>query len=160
VDVGDFRLIDWKVLQEFRNMRERARFVRGMISWLGYKQGEVRYVRQERHAGETKYPFRRMLAFGLDGIMSFSHVPLKLATGLGLASAGLSFFFVVYGLIQKLFYPETVIPGWSSLFSAILFLGGVQLICVGVLGEYVGRIYEETKQRPLYVIEEEVNFEP
>lgn len=159
VDTGDFRLVDRRVLDQFNTMRERARFVRGMVSWVGFRQGEVRYVRHERLAGETKYPFRKMLTFAIDGLLSFSQVPLKMASTLGLISSGVSFVFIVYGLIQKYFFPEHVIPGWSSLFSAILFLGGIQLICLGVLGEYIGRIYEEIKQRPLYIVEKEVNFE-
>jgi len=159
VDTGDFRLIDHRVLAQFNTMRERARFVRGMISWVGFRQGEVRYVRHQRLAGRTKYPFRKMLQFAVDGLLSFSQAPLKLASTLGLLCSAVSFFFIVYGLVQKYVYPEHVIPGWSSLFSAILFLGGIQLICLGVLGEYVGRIYEEIKKRPLYVVDEEVNFD-
>ncbi len=158
VDTGDFRLVDRRVLGEFNNMRERARFVRGMISWVGFKQTEVRYVRHERFAGETKYPFSKMLKFAIDGLLSFSLVPLKLASGLGLVSALVSFCFMAYGLFMKYFYPDQVLPGWSSLFSAVLFIGGIQLICLGVLGEYIGRIYEEIKKRPLYIIEDEVNF--
>jgi polyisoprenyl-phosphate glycosyltransferase len=159
VDTGDFRLVDRTALDVFNNMRERARFVRGMVSWVGFKQTEVRYVRHERFAGETKYPFSKMLKFAIDGLLAFSQVPLKLASGLGLVSALVSFFFIIYGLVMKYFYPEQVIPGWSSLFSAILFIGGIQLICLGVLGEYIGRIYEEIKQRPLYIIQDEVNFQ-
>lgn len=158
VDTGDFRLVDRRVLNEFNHMRERARFVRGMISWVGFKQTEVRYERHERFAGVTKYPFSKMLKFALDGLLSFSQLPLKLAMGLGLLSALVSFCFMVYGLVVKYFYPDQVIPGWSSLFSAVLFIGGIQLICLGVLGEYVGRIYEEIKQRPLYIVKDEVNF--
>lgn len=159
VDTGDFRLIDRRVLNELNRMREQARFVRGMVSWVGYRQGEVKFVREERFAGETKYPFRKMLKFAIDGVLSFSQVPLKVASAFGLLSAGVSFLFMVYGLLQKAFYPETVVPGWASTFSAILFIGGVQLICLGILGEYVGRIYEEVKRRPLYIVQDEVNFE-
>jgi len=158
VDTGDFRLVDRRALEHFNSMRERSRFVRGMISWVGFKQCEVRYVRHERHAGETKYPFSKMLKFAVDGLLAFSQAPLKMASALGLASSAVSFFFIVYGLWMKYFYPEQVLPGWSSIFSAVLFLGGIQLICLGVLGEYIGRIYEEIKQRPLYVVDEEVNF--
>jgi polyisoprenyl-phosphate glycosyltransferase len=158
VDTGDFRLVDRQALNVFNNMRERARFVRGMVSWVGFKQTEVRYVRHERFAGETKYPFSKMLKFAIDGLLAFSQVPLRLASGLGLISSLVSFVFIVYGLVMKYLYPEQVIPGWSSLFSAVLFIGGIQLICLGVLGEYIGRIYEEIKQRPLYIIQEEVNF--
>lgn len=159
VDTGDFRLVDRRALDVFNGMRERSRFVRGMVSWVGFKQTEVRYVRHERFAGETKYPFSKMLKFAVDGLLSFSQIPLKLASGLGLISAVISFGFMVYGVIVKYMFPEVVIPGWSSLFSAILFLGGIQLICLGLLGEYIGRIYEEIKNRPLYVVDEEVNFD-
>jgi glycosyltransferase involved in cell wall biosynthesis len=159
VDTGDFRLIDMRVLKELRKMREQARFVRGMVSWLGFKQGEVQFVREERYAGETKYPFKKMLKFAIDGVLSFSQIPLKIASAFGLLCAGVSFVAMVYGLVQRVFFPETVIPGWASTFSAVLFVGGVQLICVGILGEYVGRIYEEVKRRPLYVVQDEVNFD-
>ncbi len=158
VDTGDFRLIDRKVLREFNQMREQARFVRGMISWVGFRQGEVSYVRHERFAGETKYPFKKMLKFAIDGMLSFSQVPLKLSSALGLICALVSFVFMIYGLVMKSFFPGHVIPGWASLFSAVLFIGGVQLICLGVLGEYIGRIYEEIKKRPLYIIDEEINL--
>jgi len=158
VDTGDFRLMDRRVLHEFKQMREQARFVRGMVSWVGFRQGEVRYSRDERLAGETKYPFKRMLKFAIDGMLSFSQIPLKIASAFGLLSAGISFIFMVYGLVVKYFFPEHAIPGWTSIFSAVLFLGGVQLICLGVLGEYIGRIYEEIKKRPLYIVDEEVNF--
>lgn len=158
VDTGDFRLIDRSALDQFNKMNERSRFVRGMISWIGFRQTEVKYVRHERYAGETKYPFKKMLKFALDGMLSFSHVPLQISSFFGFLSAGVSFFFMLYGLTVKYFFPENAIPGWASLFSAVLFIGGVQLICIGVLGEYIGRIYEEIKKRPLYIIEKEINF--
>ncbi len=159
VDTGDFRLIDRRVLNEFNAMRERARFVRGMVSWIGFRQCAVTYVRHQRFAGETKYPFNKMLKFAIDGLLAFSQVPLRLASGLGLAASAVSFFFMIYGVVVHYVAPQTVIPGWSSTFSAILFLGGIQLICLGVLGEYIGRIYEEIKNRPLYIVAEEVNFD-
>lgn len=159
VDTGDFRLIDRSVLEQLNSMRERSRFVRGMVSWIGFRQCAVTYVRHQRHAGETKYPLSKMMKFAIDGLLAFSQVPLKLASGLGLAASLVSFFAMVYGVVIKYVAPEKVIPGWSSTFSAILFLGGVQLICLGVLGEYVGRIYEEIKNRPLYIVAEEVNFD-
>ena len=158
VDTGDFRLIDRTVLDYFRPMRERARFVRGMISWVGFKQGEVKYTRNERYAGKTKYPFHKMVKFAIDGILSFSQTPLRIASIFGFISSFISFFFLLYGIIIKLFFPIYAVPGWTSIFTGILFLGGIQLICLGVLGEYIGRIYEETKNRPLYVVNEKVNF--
>jgi polyisoprenyl-phosphate glycosyltransferase len=159
VDTGDFRLIDRRVLSEFLKMREQARFVRGMVSWVGFKQGHVLFEREERFAGETKYPFKKMVKFAIDGVLSFSQVPLRVASAFGFISSGVSFLFMIYGLVAKSFFPRAVVPGWASTFSAILFLGGVQLICLGILGEYVGRIYEEVKKRPLYIIQEELNFE-
>lgn len=159
VDTGDFRLMDRRVLGEFKRMREQARFVRGMVSWIGFRQGQVIFEREERFAGETKYPFKKMVKFAIDGVLSFSQVPLKVASAFGFLSAIVSFLFMLYGFIQKSLYPETVVPGWASTFSAILFIGGVQLICLGILGEYVGRIYEEVKKRPLYVVQDEINFE-
>lgn len=158
VDTGDFRLLDRRVLEEFKKMRERSRFVRGMISWIGFKQGAVYYSRDPRLAGETKYPFSKMIKFAIDGILSFSQIPLRLSSAFGFLSSLVSFVFMIYGLVVKYFFPEYAIPGWASLFSAVLFIGGVQLICMGVLGEYVGRIYEEIKQRPLYIIDKEMNI--
>jgi dolichol-phosphate mannosyltransferase len=130
-----------------------------MVSWVGFKQGQVLFERDERFAGSTKYPLRKMLKFAVDGILSFSHLPLRVASTFGFVSAAISFVFMGYGFITKVFFPETAIPGWASTFSAILFLGGVQLICLGILGEYVGRVYDEVKNRPLYVIESVVNFD-
>lgn len=158
VDTGDFRLMDRRVVEELKKMRERVRFVRGMVSWIGFKQCKVEYIRARRFAGETKYPFMKMLKFALDGILAFSQVPLKVSSAFGLLSAGLSFVFMVYGLMMRIFFPEHVIPGWTSIFVAILFLGGIQLICVGILGEYLGRVHEEIKGRPIYICEEEINF--
>lgn len=159
VDTGDFRLIDREVAEQLRNMREKSRFVRGMVSWVGFRQCKVSYVRERRFAGETKYPFRKMFKFAIDGILSFSEVPLKLSTFFGFACACLSFFLIVYGFVIRTFYPESTIPGWASVFVASLFLGGVQLICIGILGQYLGRIYEEIKGRPLYVCQQELNFD-
>lgn len=159
VDTGDFRLMDRRVVEQLMKMRERDRFVRGMVSWVGFRQTQVEYIREKRYAGETKYPFKKMLKFAADGILSFSHVPLKLSSAFGMLSAALSFVFMIYGLLMRLFFPEQVIPGWSSLFVAILFIGGIQLMCIGILGEYLGRIHEEIKGRPIYISEEEVNFD-
>ncbi len=158
VDTGDFRLMDKKVVAQLNKMRERSRFIRGMVSWVGFKQGEVEYVREGRFAGETKYPLTKMLKFALDGILSFSQMPLKLSSALGFICSGISFLLILYGLIIKMIFPDRAILGWASVFLAVLFLGGIQLICLGILGEYIGRIYEEDKKRPLYIIDEEINF--
>jgi dolichol-phosphate mannosyltransferase len=158
-DAGDFRLLDRRVIDQLVGMRERARFVRGMVSWVGFRQCRLEYDRHERHAGETKYPFRKMLKFAVDGVLAFSAVPLKLASALGFLSAGVSVVYLVYGLVVRLFHPERTVPGWTSLFVAVLFIGGVQLICMGIIGEYLGRIYDETRHRPLYVCDEEIGPE-
>lgn len=159
VDTGDFRLMDRKVVEQLTRMRERSRFVRGMVSWVGFKQGKVEYSREKRLGGETKYPFNKMLNFAVDGILSFSQVPLRFSSAFGLLCSAISFALLIYGLLAKYLYPETTIPGWTSIFVAILFIGGVQLMCIGILGEYIGRMYEEIKSRPLYIIEEESNFD-
>jgi glycosyltransferase involved in cell wall biosynthesis len=158
VDTGDCRLMDRRVVDELLTMRERNRFIRGMVSWVGFRQEKVEYVRQERFAGETKYPFKKMLRFAVDGILSFSDVPLKISSLFGLLCGLISFAFIGYGLVVKLLYPQFAIPGWASVFSAVLFLGGVQLMCIGILGEYLGRVYDEIKGRPLYIVKERVNF--
>jgi polyisoprenyl-phosphate glycosyltransferase len=151
VDAGDFRLVDRKALEAYKTMREHDRFVRGMFSWVGFNQVGIPYDRDERVAGETKYPLRKMLAFAVDGIVSFSNAPLRVALALGLMVATLSFCsgFVALGL--KLGGAFTV-PGWTSVIFVTSFLGGVQLIVLGVVGEYVGKTYNETKRRPLYIV--------
>jgi len=158
VDTGDFRLMDRKVVEQLTRMRERSRFVRGMVSWVGFQQGKVEYMREQRSRGETKYPFRKMVKFAIDGILSFSQVPLKLSSAFGLLCSAVSFGLLIYGLLARYLFPDTTLPGWSSIFVASLFLGGVQLMSIGILGEYLGRMSEEIKGRPLYIIEEERNF--
>jgi len=152
--------MDRKVVEQLNNMRERSRFVRGMVSWVGFKQGEVKYVRDKRIAGETKYPFKKLIKLAVDGILSFSQIPLKLSSAFGFLCSVISFCLLVYGVMAKYLHPETIITGWTSIFVASLFLGGVQLISIGILGEYLGRIYEEIKDRPLYIIDEQLNCEP
>jgi glycosyltransferase involved in cell wall biosynthesis len=159
VDTGDFRLMDRRVVEQLKTMRERSRFVRGMVSWVGFRQTKVEYVRNTRIAGKTKYPFGKMIKFAVDGILSFSQLPLKLSSAFGFLCSVVSFVLIVYGVVAKYFYPDTTLRGWASIFVASLFLGGVQLISIGILGEYLGRIYEEIKGRPLYVIDEQFNFE-
>ena len=152
LDTGDFRLMSRRVALALSSMREKHRFIRGMVSWVGYKQIGLEYERQERYAGETKYPLKKMMKFAIDGITSFSTFPLKLSTYFGFLSAALGFFYAIYVFYLKLFTVETV-AGWSSLMVVILFLGGVQLFSLGVIGEYIGRINDEVKNRPLYLIE-------
>ncbi len=152
---GDFRLLDRRALDALLTMTERSRFLRGMTVWVGFTQTAVPYERDARHAGETKYTLRKMLRFSLDAIASFSHVPLQLATYVGLLSAGLAFFAIP--VVIGLHFAGSYLPGFGSLTIAILLLGGIQLIALGVIGEYVGRIYDEVKHRPLYIVRDERN---
>jgi polyisoprenyl-phosphate glycosyltransferase len=153
LDVGDFRLMDRAVVQALLSMPERDRFVRGMVSWLGFSQVAVPYRRAARLAGSTKFPLIKMLRFAADGIVSFSVVPLRLATWLGLTSSALAILGILWALFTRFFAPGLV-KGWTSIVIAVLFFGGVQLSCLGIIGEYVGRIYGESKHRPLYVVRE------
>ena len=157
LDTGDFRLMSRNVVDALRSMPERDRFVRGMVSWVGFKQISLPYSRAERFAGESKYPLSKMLRFATDGILSFSTKPLQMSVGLGMLSAILSLVAILYALGLRLF-TNIWVEGWTALMIAVLFLGGVQLICVGILGEYIGRIYNEVKQRPLYVVQEYSGF--
>jgi dolichol-phosphate mannosyltransferase len=141
-----------RAVKYFRKLRERDRFVRGLVSWIGFKQTGVTYEREKRYAGETKYPYTKMIKFALDGITSFSSFPLKLATWLGYFTSFLAFLYLCSVFIQKVF--GYTVHGWATIMVGMLFLGGVQLICLGIVGEYIGRIFNEIKQRPLYIIEE------
>ncbi len=158
-DTGDFRLMSRRAVDALKSLRERHRFVRGMVSWVGFRQTAVRYQREARYAGITKYPLRKMLSFAMDGIASFSFAPLHLATYLGVSAAGVSFFYLVYALWVR-FFTDRAVTGWTSLIVAVLFVGGVQLITLGIIGEYIGRIYDESKQRPLYIVADTVGFKP
>lgn len=153
LDVGDFRLVDRKALNAFKDMRERHRYVRGMFSWIGFKQIGVWYDRPQRAAGETKYPFIKMVNLALNGIISFSNIPLRLVLTLGLLVSLASFVVGLVTIILKLTGVATF-PGWVSLIALLSFLSGAQLLVLGIIGEYIGRIYDETKGRPLYVISE------
>nr|WP_269449060.1 glycosyltransferase family 2 protein [Ferroacidibacillus organovorans] len=158
VDTGDFRLMDRSVVESLRTIKEKHRFIRGLVSWVGFRQTGVPYERAERFAGESKYPLRKMLKFSLDGITSFSFRPLQWASKLGMASSGIGFLFILVLLYLKIFTTLTI-QGWTSLMVVVLFLGGIQLFMLGVLGEYIGRIYDEVRNRPLYLIRERKNFE-
>ncbi len=159
LDTGDFRLMDRKVVEAMKQMRERNRFIRGMTSWVGFQQTGVTYVREERYAGETHYPFRKMFRFALDAITSFSYAPLQLATYLGFIIAGLSALAAILVVFARLFVGATPFYGQATTLVAVLFLGGVQLITLGIIGEYLGRIYDEVKGRPLYLVRETLGFE-
>ena len=154
VDTGDFRLMSRRVVNVLKRSRERHRFLRGMVSWAGFNQTGVEYDRDERHAGVTKYPLSKMLKFAVDGITSFSDVPLKFASWLGFSASTVAFIYALVVIGFKLFSlnPPAYTRGWASTIVAVLFLGGVQLIGIGILGEYIGRIYDEVKARPLYLI--------
>lgn len=157
LDTGDFRLMGRSVVNSLNAMPEKDRFVRGMVSWVGFRQVALPYKRSERFAGEGKYPFRKMFKFAVDGIFSFSTKPLQLSIGLGVVSAMLAICGIFYAIGLRLF-TDIWIEGWTAIMTVILFIGGVQLISIGVLGEYVGRIYNETKGRPLYIVQEYINF--
>jgi polyisoprenyl-phosphate glycosyltransferase len=157
VDVGDFRLVDRRALDVFNQMRESNRFVRGMFSWIGLRQTGVPYTRQERFAGQTKYPLRKMLRFAATGVISFSSAPLRAALNLGFFVSLMAFALGIWSLIVNLAGLYHV-PGWTSIVVVTTFIGGVQLIVLGVIGEYIGDIHAEVKRRPLYVIGELENF--
>lgn len=153
LDTGDFRLLDRKVVNVMKAMKERHRFLRGMSVWVGFRQTGVKYRRAARHAGETKYPLRKMVKFANDAITGYSYFPLQLATYLGFISAGLSILAIPAVIITRLAGSQAFF-GQATTLIAVLFLGGVQLISLGILGEYIGRIYDESKGRPLYIVSE------
>lgn len=158
LDTGDFRLMDRKVVDALKTMREKHRFMRGLSVWVGFRQTGVNYVRAERFAGETKYPFKRMLKFALDGITSFSYLPLQLATYTGFVCAGISVMGIIVAIILRLLGHDAL-KGQATTLVSVLFLGGVQLIFLGIIGEYLGRIYDEVKGRPLYIVGEALGYE-
>jgi len=157
-NVGDFRLIDKKVLIALRSIREHHRFIRGLVSWVGFRQTGVTYVRDERFAGETKYPLKKMLKFAFDGITSFSFLPLQFAMYAGVFISFFSFICCVYILFLRVCTGK-FIPGIAGILVSVLFIGGIQLLFLGLIGEYVGRIYDEIKQRPLYIVRELLGFQ-
>ena len=158
-DTGDFRLMDRKVVDALNAMGEQHRFLRGMGAWVGFRQVGVPYARPARAAGTTKYPLRRMLRLAGDAVCSFSHAPLKLATNLGWGIALLSILYGVVTMIRYVTSSGTFQPGWASIIVVLSLLSGVQLITLGLLGEYIGRIYDEVKRRPLYLVARRVGFE-
>jgi glycosyltransferase involved in cell wall biosynthesis len=153
-NTGDFRLMDRRAADALRQHRERNRFVCGMVASLGFTQVGVPFDRDERSAGSTSYPLGKMLRLAADGITSFSTAPLRVITRLGVLSVGLSLLGICYALWQKLLRPETTVEGWTWLVVAVLFMGGVQMLSLGVIGSYVGRIYSEVQNRPLYLLRE------
>lgn len=158
-NTGDFRLVDRKVVDTVNSMPEHNKFLRGLFSWVGYKQYAFKYERKERFAGETKYPLKKMLKLAADGIIGFSTKPLKLLGGLGIISIFISFLILIYALLSFIFSWNNLAEGWTSLMVAITFFAGVQLLSVWILSEYIGRIYDETKKRPEYIIDKKINIE-
>lgn len=159
IDAGDFRLMDRRVVLTMRRLREKSRFMRGLSSWVGFKQIAIEYERAPRYAGETKYPLSKMVRLAFNAITSFSHVPLQLATYTGFLFAGISAIAIVIAVITRLVGGQQLL-GQATTLVSVLFLGGVQLIFLGIIGEYLGRIYDEVKNRPLYIISEAYGFEP
>lgn len=157
VDTGDFRLMSRRVVNELTRLQEQSRFIRGLVTWVGYNQAPVLYDRDRRYGGDTKYPLTKMMKFALDGITGFSSQPLRLASHAGLLLASASLALMAVFTIYKLAGGRGLVPGWTSLMVAVLFLGGLQLLATGILGEYIGRIYEETKRRPLYLVRDTRN---
>ena len=157
LDVGDFRLVDRKAIEAFKAMRENNRYVRGMFSWIGYRQAGVHYTRSQRYAGKTKYSLRKMVRFALDAIIGFSNVPLRATLNLGFFLAGLAFVGGIVALVVKI-SGAYVVPGWASLVALVAFLGGIQLIVLGIMGEYIARIHDEVKNRPLYLVRDVSGF--
>ncbi len=157
-DTGDFRLIDRKVIEAFNQLPEKNKYIRGLISWVGFKQMPILYNRDERFAGETKYPLSKMIKFASTSMLYFSKKPLKLALTLGSISLLVGILLSLYVFFGLLFKPDTIMPGWASLIISIIFFGGVQLLTIGVLGEYLGNMFDEIKNRPDYIINEKINF--
>ncbi|WP_036646150.1 glycosyltransferase family 2 protein [Paenibacillus pini] len=153
IDTGDFRLLDRKVCNELKRLPENNRYVRGLVSWVGFKQTAIQYVREGRFAGETKYPLKKMIKLSMDGITSFSTKPLKVAGIMGMIISIVGFVYLVFVLFERLF-TDAALPGWSSLIAFQLFFGGCMLMFMGIIGEYLGRIYDEVKHRPLYIVNE------
>ncbi|MBN1310143.1 MAG: glycosyltransferase family 2 protein [Anaerolineae bacterium] len=159
LDTGDFRLMDRRVVDVVDGMREKHRFLRGMVSWVGFRQAGVEYVRHKRYAGSTKYPLRKMLRFAWDGITGFSHFPLQLATYLGFAIAALSAVAILVVIYLRAFTDAEPLEGQATTLITVLFLGSVQLISLGIIGEYLGRIYNEVRGRPLYIVRDTLGIE-
>jgi len=158
VDTGDFRLISRQVCDVLKGLTERNRYVRGLVSWVGFKQTGIYYEREERYAGKTKYPLKKMLKLSVDGITSFSTKPLKLTKWIGIFMAAVGFIYAIIVIIQKLVGIQMQ-TGWASTMVTILLIGGIQLIMLGITGEYIARIFDESKNRPLYIIKEKVNMD-
>ena len=152
LDTGDFRIIDKKIVKVLKDMPERDKFIRGQIAWMGFSQSFIEYDRDKRLSGEPGYTFSKLLKLALDGIFSFSNVPLQIATLVGMGVSFISFSLIIWVICQKMVNPNYDIQGWYSLMVSVLFIGGIQLISIGVIGEYISRINSNTKSRPLYIL--------
>ncbi|TDD08056.1 glycosyltransferase [Saccharopolyspora terrae] len=159
VDTGDFRLLNRRAAEELRTFRERSRFIRGMVASMGFNQQELLFDRDERVAGETKYPMRKMLRLAADGVTGFSTAPLKLITRMGFVALALAVLGIIYSVTLRLFFPEITVSGWTMLMVVMLFLGGLQMLSLGVIGSYIGRIYSEVQQRPLYIVRDVIRHD-
>ncbi len=153
IDTGDFRIIDRKVVELLKQMPEQHKFLRGQISWIGFNQTSIEYDRQERHGGKTAYTYKKMIRFAIDGITSFSNFPLKFVTFAGFLVSGISFLLMLYALYSRLILKHFAL-GWTSLMLSILFIGGIQLIGIGIIGEYISRMGDNIRNRPLYIVKE------
>jgi dolichol-phosphate mannosyltransferase len=158
VDTGEFRLIDRKVCDAVNRLPEKNRYIRGLVSWVGFRQTAIQYVRQERFAGKTKYPLRKMVIFAMDAVTAFSYKPLKIATTLGFLISIASFIYLAVIFYQR-FFTDAFIQGWASTMGIILLTQGIVMIVLGLIGEYIGRIYEEIKDRPAYIVQEVISKE-
>ncbi len=158
-DTGDFRLVDRKVVDVVNELPEHNKFLRGLFSWVGYKQIPFEYERKKRYAGKTKYPLRKMLKLARDGIISFSNKPLKIVGGMGIISIIISIILTIYALVSYAFNLNDLSAGWTSLMVGITFFAGVQLLSLWIMSEYMGRVYDEVKQRPQYIIKKKINIE-
>ena len=158
-DTGDFRLVDKKVVDTINQLPEHNKFLRGLFSWVGYKQVAFEYERQERFAGQTKYPLKKMLKLASDGIISFSTKPLKIVGALGLLSICVSFVLLIYAIVSYIWNLNNLSSGWTSIMVAITFFAGVQLLSIWIIAEYIGRIYDESKRRPQFIIDKKINIE-
>lgn len=157
-DVGDFRLMDREIVDFLNNLPEQSRFLRGLVAWGGYPAEYIFFKRQKRYSGKTHYTFSKMLNFAFEGITSFSTKPLRLATYLGFVFGTVGFLGIIYAVVGKFFLPEYWVPGWTALFVGIMSFGGIQLITIGIIGEYISKIYKEVQKRPQYLIKEKLNF--
>lgn len=153
LDTGDFRLMDKQVVSALKAFREKNRFMRGIIASMGFKQTSVLIDRDERRYGRTKYPLNKMINFAIDGVLSFSVIPLKVLTMVGFITVIISSFGIIYAIYMKFFHPEVTVSGWTLIMIVIFFMGSMQMIMLGVIGEYIGRIYTEVQNRPLYIID-------